>query len=46
METGVVDADDGNALPENLDLYPRVVQLLADGRVNVTADRTVRILPA
>lgn len=27
-------------------LYPRVVQLLADGRVNVTADRTVRILPA
>ena len=26
-------------------LYPRVVQLLADGRVNVTADRTVRILP-
>lgn len=26
-------------------LYPRVVQLLADGRVNVTPDRTVRILP-
>ena len=26
-------------------LYLRVVQLLADGRVNVTADRTVRILP-
>ena len=26
-------------------LYPRVVQLLADGRVSVTPDRTVRILP-